>query len=109
MTEPAKKSPIRRANLKLVQPNIEEMDRVLQDMAANMAPMIKRSSSTRSKFEMDLKVLEGDRAAVEDRISLVQKHYEALMKGFNAELDDIDKAMGLYTGGLTQDKIGVAS
>lgn len=92
-------------NLKLVQPNLEEMERVLTEAAKHQAPMIQRAESTRQKLDTELKALENERATVVDRQQLAIRHHEALMQGFAAELADIDKAMGLYTGGLTQDAL----
>lgn len=98
----------RKPDLKLVQPNLEEMERVLTEAARQQAPMISRSVSTAQHFESEVKALEAEREIVVDRQQLAIRHHEALMKGFDAELADIDNAMGLYTGGLTQHSLAKA-
>jgi hypothetical protein len=98
-------NPKRPPTLQLVQPNLEEMERVLTESVQQLAPMIRRGPSVRQKMDAEVRALEAERATIVDRQQLAQRHHDALMKGFNLELDDIDDAVRLYTGGLTQDTL----
>lgn len=89
-------------------PNLEELDRVLSDAAAQMAPMVSRSGSTRERFEAEIKVLEGERDGVQAREDLARRHFEVLLKGFAEEKADIDAAIGFYSAGLTQSTLRTA-
>lgn len=82
--------------------NLEELDRVLSEAAAQMAPMISRTGSTRERFEAEIKVLEGERDGVQAREDLARRHFEVLLKGFAEEKADIDQAIAFYSAGLTQ-------
>lgn len=99
----------RKPALKLVQkPNLEELDRVLSDAAAQMAPMVSRSGSTKERFEAEIKVLEGERDGIDAREQLARRHFEALLKGFAEEKADIDGSIAFYSAGLTQASLKAA-
>lgn len=94
---------VRKTKLALVpKTNLEELDRVLTEAAAQMAPMVSRSGSTRERFEAEIKVLEGERDGVQAREDLARRHMEVLMAGFAEEKRDIDQAIAFYSAGLTQ-------
>ncbi len=103
-----RRTTLKKPALKLVQPDLAEMERVLVETAEQMAPMIRRVGSTRQKFEAEAKSLEAEREAVESRRALAQRHHEALMKGFEAELADINGALSFYAAGLTQNTLEAA-
>lgn len=91
----------KKTNLRVVPPaTIEELDRVLTETAQHMAPMVSRTGSARETAAAAIKVLDGERAGVEARKELAQRHYDALMSGFNAELADIDSTTAMHQAAL---------
>ena len=106
MATPKRKTP----NLHVVTtgPVLDEMERVLTEAAKQTAPMISRAGLIKQKAEAEVKALEAERAGVEGRRELARRHFEALMTSFDREVADIDRAIGLHTGGLTQDTLAAA-
>lgn len=100
MTAAAATKP-RKSSLRIVPPaSIEELDRILTETAQQMAPMVNRVGSAREKAAAAIKVLDGERAGIEARKELAQRHFDALMTGFNAELADIDGETAMHRAAL---------
>ena len=92
----------RKPSLRIVPPaSIEELDRILTETAQHMAPMVSRMGSAREKAAAAIKVLDGERAGVEARKELAQRHHDALMTGFDAELADIDGETAMHQAALS--------
>lgn len=73
-------------------PDLDALDRVLTETAQQLAPMVSRSGSLRARFEAELKILDADHDALRARRELVERHYQALMTGFDGEERDIEQA-----------------
>jgi hypothetical protein len=86
--------------LKIVQPEIEEMEAVLQDAAKQSAPMVQRLASHRDKIDLAVKELESERFDLISRRDLLRRQAEAVEAGLNMHIEDIEATMRLYEGGL---------
>lgn len=89
-------------------PDLAQMEAALTEFASQQAPMVSRSSLARQQMEAEVSGLEHELAGVLQRKALVKRVYEAAMIGFEAEEADINRAIGLRTGGLTSDAMKAA-
>lgn len=81
-------------------PDLDALDRILTETAQQMAPMVSRVGSAREKAAAELRILEADRAALDARENLVDRHYSALKSGFSNERADIDATIAMYRNAL---------
>jgi hypothetical protein len=86
--------------LKIVQPEVEEMEAVLQEAAKQSAPMVQRLASHRDKIDLAVKELESERFDLISRRDLLRRQAEAVEAGLNMHIEDIEATMRLYEGGL---------
>ena len=86
--------------LKIVQPELEQMEAIMQDAAKQAAPMVQRLASHRDRIDLAVKELESERFDLLSRRDLLRRQFEAVEQGLNMHIEDIEATMRLYEGGL---------
>jgi len=86
--------------LKIVQPEIEHMEAVMQDAAKQAAPMVQRLAVHRDRIDLAVKELESERFDLISRRDLMRRQAEAVDHALTIHIDDIEATMRLYEGGL---------
>lgn len=86
--------------LKIVQPEIEQMETVILEAAKQTAPMVQRLASHRDRIDLAVKELESERFELLSRRDLLRRQAEAVDNGFTMHISDIEATMKLYEGGL---------
>ncbi|NMA98609.1 MAG: hypothetical protein GX970_10970 [Phyllobacteriaceae bacterium] len=89
-----------KASLKIVQPEIDEVEAVLQDAAKQTAPMVQRLATHRDRIDLAVKELESERFDLISRRDLLRRQVEAVEQGLALHIADIEATMRLYEGGL---------
>lgn len=79
-----------KTELRLVGPDLSEMERVLTEAASQMSPILSRVGSRRAHMEAALKEREGGLQGHDARRELVERHFRALEQSMNAERADIE-------------------
>ena len=70
-----------KTTLKIVQPEIEQMETVIQEAAKQAAPMVQRLASHRDRIDLALKELESERFELISRRDLLRRQVEAVEQG----------------------------
>ena len=86
--------------LKIVQPELEQMEAVIQEAAKQSAPMVQRLASHRDRIDMAVKELESERFEMLSRREMFRRQAEAVEAGLTMHIDDIEATMRLYEGGI---------
>lgn len=86
--------------LKIVQPEIEQMEAVIQEAAKQSAPMVQRLASHRDRIDLAIKELESERFELLSRRDMFRRQAEAVEAGLTMHIDDIEATMRLYEGGI---------
>lgn len=86
--------------LKIVQPEIEQVEAILHDTARQAAPMVQRLATHRDRIDMAVKELESERFELISRRDLLRRQVEAVEQGLAMHLEDIEATMRLYENGL---------
>lgn len=86
----------RKAKLALVQPDLEQMEAVVAEAAAQTAPMTSRAIALKNRQQVEVNALIRERGDFEDRRSLLKAQYEAADLALMAHVTDIDDALALY-------------
>ena len=86
--------------LKIVQPELEQMEAVIQEAAKQSAPMVQRLASHRDRIDMAIKELESERFEMLSRREMFRRQAEAVEAGLTMHIDDIEATMRLYEGGI---------
>lgn len=89
-----------KSNLKIVQPEIEQMEAVMQEAAKQTAPMVQRLAAHRDRIDLAVKELESERFELLSRRDLVRRQAEAVEQGLTMHIEDIEATMRLYESGL---------
>ena len=89
-----------KTSLKIVQPELEQMETVLQEAAKQSAPMVQRLATHRDRIDMALKELESERFELLSRRDLFRRQAEAVEQGLSMHIDDIEATMRLYESGF---------
>ena len=89
-----------KTNLKIVQPEIEQMEAVMQEAAKQTAPMVQRLAAHRDRIDLAVKELESERFELLSRRDLVRRQAEAVEQGLSMHIADIEATMRLYEAGL---------
>lgn len=89
-----------KASLKILQPEIDEVEAVLQDAAKQTAPMVQRLATHRDRIDLAVKELESERFDLISRRDLLRRQVEAVEQGLALHIADIEATMRLYEGGL---------
>jgi 16S rRNA U1498 N3-methylase RsmE len=89
-----------KTNLKIVQPDLEQMEAVVTEAAQQSGPMVQRLATHRDRFDMALKELDREEADLVARRDLLQRQADAALSGLNMHIEDVRAVKALYTGGL---------
>ncbi|MDB5612750.1 MAG: hypothetical protein JWQ22_403 [Devosia sp.] len=89
-----------KTSLKIVQPELEQMESVLQEAAKQTAPMVQRLATHRDRIDMALKELESERFELLSRRDLFRRQAEAVEQGLTMHIEDIQATMNLYENGF---------
>ena len=89
-----------KTSLKIVQPELENMEAVMQEAARQTAPMVQRLAAHRDRIDLAVKELESERFDLLSRRDLLRRQFEAVEQGLNMHLEDIEATMRLYENGL---------
>ena len=89
-----------KTSLKIVQPELEQMETLMQDAAKQSAPMVQRLATHRDRIDLAVKELESERFDLLSRRDLLRRQYEAVEQGLQMHIEDIEKTMKMYENGL---------
>jgi predicted nucleic acid-binding Zn-ribbon protein len=89
-----------KTELKVVGPEVEQLEAVLQETSKQAAPMVQRLSSHRDRIDLAVKELESERFDLLSRRDVLRRQAEAVEQGLNLHIADIEATMRLYEGGL---------
>lgn len=84
------------------EPDLAQMEAVVTEAATMTAPTISRAVSERNRVQLRINELERERADFADRRTLLRAQFEAADSALSAHEADIDDALALYRGGLSQ-------
>ena len=90
-----------KAELSLVQPDLEQMESVVVEAAKQTAPMVQRFATHRDRFDLAMKELEGERSDLLARRDLMRRQAEAVDAGLSMHIADIEATMALYQSGIS--------
>jgi hypothetical protein len=82
--------------LELVQPDLEQMEAVVAEAAAQTAPITSRAIALANRQAIEVAGLRRERDEFEDRRSLLKAQFEAADLALMAHVTDIDDALALY-------------
>lgn len=86
--------------LKIVGPDLDQLEAVVVEAAQQTAPMVARFHSHRDQVEVSRNALMRERGDLEDRRELLRRQWEAADAGLAAHISDIDQSISLYEFGL---------
>jgi hypothetical protein len=89
-----------KTTLKIVQPEIDQMEAVMADAAKQSAPMVQRLATHRDRIDQAVKELESERFDLISRRDLLRRQAEAVEQGLSMHIEDVEATMRLYEGGL---------
>lgn len=85
-----------KTKLALVQPDLDQLEAVVAEAAAQVAPITSRAQLARNDIQLKVNGLIRERADFEDRRSLLKAQYEAADNGLAQQVADIDETLALY-------------
>lgn len=94
-----------KTDLKIVQPEIEQMEAVMQEAAKQTAPMVQRLAAHRDRVDLAIKELESERFDLLSRRDLVRRQAEAIESGLSMHIEDIEATLRLYEGGMNSQPV----
>lgn len=86
--------------LKLVQPDLDQLETVLKEAASQTAPMVQRLATHQDRIRVEVAELKGERDDLIARRDLLLRQVAAAEAGFAMHLEDIEATLKLYEGGL---------
>lgn len=89
-----------KVSLKIVQPEFEQLEAVIQEISKQAAPMVQRLATHRDRIDLAVKELESERFDLISRRDLLRRQVEAVEQGLNMHIEDIEATMRLYETGL---------
>lgn len=89
-----------KVSLKIVQPEFEQLEAVIQEISKQAAPMVQRLATHRDRIDLAVKELESERFDLISRRDLLRRQVEAVEQGLNMHIEDIESTMRLYENGL---------
>ena len=89
-----------KTSLKIVQPEIEQVEAILQEAAKQSAPMVQRLATHRDRIDLAVKELESERFDLISRRDLLRRQVEAVEQGLSMHIEDIEATIRLYESGL---------
>jgi hypothetical protein len=92
-----------RTDLRVVGPDLSEIERIVVEAAAETQPLIPIESTTRERFINEMRELEGKRDALVEKRDLYQRQLDAAIAGLNVQIADHDATISIYRGGLANE------
>jgi chromosome segregation ATPase len=89
-----------KANLAIVDPDLDAAAATLAEAVKQSAPMVQRLSTHRDRVDLALKELESERFDLISRRDLLRRQVEAVEQGLAMHIADIEATMQLYERGL---------
>ena len=89
-----------KTTLKIVQPELEQMEAVIADAAKQSAPIVQRLATHRDRIDLAVKELESERFDLLSRRDLFRRQAEAVDQGLTMHINDIEATMKLYENGF---------
>lgn len=86
----------RKTALKIVEPDLEQMEAVVAEAAAQVAPISSRRVAAENEIQLKVNNLVRERHEYEDRRTLLKAQYEAADAGLAMHVADIDATLALY-------------
>lgn len=92
----------RKTDLKVVvdDPALQQAEAEFAEAAQQTAPMVQRLATHRDRIDLAVKELESERFDLISRRDKLRRQAEAVDAGLNLHIEDIEKTMRLYEGGL---------
>lgn len=88
-------------SLKIVNTDPTDDEKAIDNAAkTELAPMVQRLAMHRDKIDQAVKELESERFELISRRDVVRRQAEAVEKGLNMHIADIEATMALYEAGL---------
>lgn len=81
-------------------PDLAGLEQFISDATATTQAAIARDTLVRERFTTELRVLESDKQALNEKRSLAERLFKALTQVFDAEEADIDRSIARYRNGL---------
>lgn len=85
-----------KTKLALVQPDLEQLEAVVTEAAAQVAPITSRRAAAENDIQLKVNNLVRERSEFEDRRTLLKAQYEAADNGLAQQVADIDATLALY-------------
>lgn len=82
--------------LKIVQPDLDQLEAVVKEAASQTAPMVQRYASHMDRLKLERRDLERERDDLMERRDLLRRQVEAAEQGISMHLDDIEATLALY-------------
>jgi len=89
-----------KTDLRVVGPDLAEMERVMAEASAEMQPLVSLESTVRERFVNEMRELEGKRDALVEKRDLFKRQLEAAIAGLDAQIADHDATIDIYRSGL---------
>ncbi len=86
--------------LKIVGPDLEQMEAAVTEAAAQTAPIVSRYQTHLNKTQAAINELEREKADFADRRALLRAAFDAADAGLAAHESDIDAAISLHRNGV---------
>lgn len=86
----------RKTALKIVQPDLDQLESVVKEAAAQTAPMVQRYTSHHDRLILERRDLERERDDLLERRELLRRQVEAAEQGIAMHLEDIEATLALY-------------
>lgn len=90
----------KRAELTVVGPDLEALNRVLTEAQAETQPAVSVSATVRNFLVVEMRELEKEREVIVDRRRLLTTQVEATLASLDAQLADHDEALAMYRAAL---------
>ncbi len=85
-----------KTSLKIVQPDLDQMEAVVKETAAITAPMVQRHATHLDRLNVERRDLERERDDLISRRDLMRRQVEAAEQGISMHLQDIEATLALY-------------
>jgi hypothetical protein len=85
-----------KTTLKIVQPDLDQLEAVVKEAATLTAPMVQRYASHMDRLSLERRDLERERSDLIERRDLLRRQVEAAEQGIAMHLEDIAATLALY-------------
>lgn len=85
-----------KTTLKIVQPDLDQLEAVVTEAASQTAPVSSRLASHRNELQLRANGLVRERQELTDRLTLLRAQFSAAEAGLTMHIEDIDATLALY-------------